>query len=406
MPGKRLLVISLDIDDDLGQKARVRGPVVGRKKVLEAASKLGIADPEDSDVNTLFESVRLSDSLKKENDVEVAALTGSKKLGYAADSNIVKQLEKVTHDFKPEACVLVSDGASDERVLPLIQSRIKIDSVKTVTVKQTKELEKTYFVILEKLRDPHFARIVFGIPGIALLLYFLMGDLGIRIFVGLLGAYLIIKGAGIEDFVLRKTADTRFSVSNARFIFYFAAAPLFIAALWLAVSKFSAMQHAGETNVAKLAAWSLKDLLLLLPSAVLLLIAGSVLGALNEKKNYEMPKYAIYVALVFLFWLIFNNAADWVLGTLAFSDLFYSILLGVVAVYLLFRLAKEFKTRFIADMHLEGKEVYTEIGSFVGKVASFDKDKDSIIIKTETGQRFDLDFDHISNIGDSIIVRY
>ncbi|PIT85927.1 hypothetical protein COU36_00500, partial [Candidatus Micrarchaeota archaeon CG10_big_fil_rev_8_21_14_0_10_59_7] len=370
------------------------------------ATKLGVADPEDSDVNTLFEAVRFSDSLKKNNDVEVAALTGSKKLGYSADSNIVKQLEKVAHDFKPEACVLVSDGASDDRVLPFIQSRIKIDSVKTVTVKQTKELEKTYFVILDKLKDPHFARVVFGIPGVGLLLYFLMGDLGLRIFVGLLGAYLILKGLGVEDFILRKTATTTFSVSNARFVFYFAAAPLFIAAFWLAVSKFSAMQHAGETNVAKLAAWALKDLLLLLPSAILLLVAGGALNALNEKKTYDLPKYAVYVALVLLFWLIFNNAADWVIGALAFSDLFYSILLGVVAVYLLVRLANEFKARFIAGMHLEGKEVYTEIGSFVGKVASFDKERGSIIIKTETAQRFDLDFDHISNIGDSIIVRY
>ena len=41
------LVITVDRDNDLGLKTAIRGPVVGRKQVLTAALKLGIADPED-----------------------------------------------------------------------------------------------------------------------------------------------------------------------------------------------------------------------------------------------------------------------------------------------------------------------------------------------------------------------
>ena len=45
----RTLVITIDRDNDLGVKAGIRGPVIGRKATLTAALKLGIADPEESD---------------------------------------------------------------------------------------------------------------------------------------------------------------------------------------------------------------------------------------------------------------------------------------------------------------------------------------------------------------------
>ena len=41
----RTLVLTVDRDNDLGIKTAIRGPVVGRRQVLTAALKLGIADP-------------------------------------------------------------------------------------------------------------------------------------------------------------------------------------------------------------------------------------------------------------------------------------------------------------------------------------------------------------------------
>ena len=41
----RTLVITVDRDNDLGLKTSIRGPVVGRRQVLTAALKLGIAEP-------------------------------------------------------------------------------------------------------------------------------------------------------------------------------------------------------------------------------------------------------------------------------------------------------------------------------------------------------------------------
>jgi len=63
MAKERTLVLCVDRDDDLGFKARIDGPIVGREACLHAATSLGLADPEDSDVNALFETVRLYDEL-------------------------------------------------------------------------------------------------------------------------------------------------------------------------------------------------------------------------------------------------------------------------------------------------------------------------------------------------------
>ncbi len=407
MAKKRLLVLSVDVDNDFGEKALVRGPIVGKKANVDAASKLALADPADTDSNTVFEAVRVYDSLREKNEVEVATLTGDARLGYSADASIARQLERVINDFHPEACVFVSDGASDERVLPLIQSRVKIDSVRTLTMKQTKELEKTYFVILDKLKEPHFARIVFGIPGLALLLFAFSEFLGVRLFVGLLGAYLLFKGLGIEERLLKRVSLASYSsFENISFVFYFAAIPLVAVSLWMAATHVIAVQYAGESSIAKLAAWFIKDILLLLPIAFLLVVAGNVLQALTEGKNFLLPKQVVYGGSIFLFWLVFSNAADWILGSIAFSDFFYSLILGVIAMFLVIYLSREFKKGIVSRLRLEGKEAYTEIGGLIGRVVGIDKKKDAFIVQTTAGQKIDLDFDHISNVGEKIIVRY
>ena len=67
-----LLVLCVDLDDDLGRKTGVETPVVGRDAVRDAAVALATADPEDSDVNVLFEGIHLTEEITDET-VEVAS---------------------------------------------------------------------------------------------------------------------------------------------------------------------------------------------------------------------------------------------------------------------------------------------------------------------------------------------
>ena len=51
-------MLAIDRDDDFGKKAGVRGPVIGRDACIDAALKLSLADPEDSDANVLYAAVK------------------------------------------------------------------------------------------------------------------------------------------------------------------------------------------------------------------------------------------------------------------------------------------------------------------------------------------------------------
>ena len=150
----KTLILNIDRDDDFGRKADVKSPIIGIKDNINAANKLGQADPEDSDLNAIFSAITIYNKFVKEKkDVEIATLCGDINVGIKSDEIITEQLEKVIEETKTDNVVLVTDGAEDEFVLPIIQSRIKITSINRVSVKQSKELEDTYYRLIKILED-------------------------------------------------------------------------------------------------------------------------------------------------------------------------------------------------------------------------------------------------------------
>ncbi|MFH1447331.1 MAG: DUF373 family protein, partial [Candidatus Micrarchaeota archaeon] len=265
MEKKKVLVICVDRDNDLGEKVDINGPVVGREATLEAAAKLALADPEEPDANTMFEAVRILDTLGHDELGQVVTLTGHRKMGYTADKAISGQLDTVLREFPADHSIVVSDGASDEEVLPILQSRIKITSNRIVVMKQAKELEKTYFVLLEKLKEPYYQRLVFGIPAIILLVLTVSDLYGMSwkplgIIVGL---YLLAKGFGVEENLLRLFSGLTISVDRIGFIVYLAAVPVILISLWLGVQEYTQRLNLGDP--VKIAAYTIRSTLLLFP---------------------------------------------------------------------------------------------------------------------------------------------
>ena len=154
----RTLVITVDRDNDLGLKTSIRGPVVGRRNVLTAALKLGIADPEESDTNAILGALSVNDKLvdakTEEDEIEVAILTGDEKVGVRSDRAIAAQLDEVVSAFQPDQAILVTDGAEDESVLPIITSQVRIDHVEKIIVRQSKGIEGTYYCLLYTSPSP------------------------------------------------------------------------------------------------------------------------------------------------------------------------------------------------------------------------------------------------------------
>ncbi|MBX8632359.1 MAG: DUF373 family protein [Thermoplasmata archaeon] len=168
----KTLVLCVDRDDDIGAKAALKGPFIGRERNLEAAIALGMADPEDPDSNTVLSAIGMYDELLKRGmDVQVATICGHQKVGFESDRILSQQLEEVMSAVRPDRAILVSNGAEDEYFYPVIASRIKIDSVKRVFIKQTPTAEGIYYIMIKTLRDPKLRRKILSPISAILIVY-------------------------------------------------------------------------------------------------------------------------------------------------------------------------------------------------------------------------------------------
>jgi putative membrane protein len=221
----RTLVLSVDRDDDIGWKAKVESPAIGRAACLKAANTLALADPEDSDVNAIFFAIKIYDELtEKGEETAIAVIAGNHLHMIEGDRRIATSLEQVITETQATNCILVTDGAEDEYVIPIIQSKIPVSSIRRVVVNQMPNLEGTYYILKKFLDDPKISRMIFIPLGLAMLLYamaYLFDVPGIAtiIVVGVIGGYLLYKGFGFDEIVHSIIDALRISLSRGRFSF-------------------------------------------------------------------------------------------------------------------------------------------------------------------------------------------
>jgi len=228
----KTLILSVDRDDDIGTKAGIKGPIIGREDNLNAAMKLGLADPEDSDVNTVLSAVTVYDErIHMGEDAEVATITGDVRVGTISDRVLIQQLERVLEEVKPDRVFLVSDGAEDEYIFPVVSSRIRVDHVRRVIVRQTAGIESTYYTLVRAMRNPKVRRKVVFPVGLALVVFsaiFLTApELAPAIVTLAIGLYLLVISlpfSSVSDLVAKATAyygnlRSRFAIRDFSVIF-------------------------------------------------------------------------------------------------------------------------------------------------------------------------------------------
>ncbi|MCD6462018.1 MAG: DUF373 family protein [Thermoplasmata archaeon] len=214
------LVLCVDRDDDIGQKGGINTPLVGRDEVLDGALSLARADPEDSDVNTIFHAINTYDRLKaRGEDVEVALVAGDVSLGARANEVLVTQLDAVLSLVKPDSVILVSDGADDENFYPMVASRVRIDGLQRVYVKQAPGVERTIHVFLNTMKEEKIQRKVLVPLGLAVLVYGVcalsgFASAGLGAIAITLGAYFLVKGYDLEEQVLAFYRDVQGGVAT------------------------------------------------------------------------------------------------------------------------------------------------------------------------------------------------
>ncbi len=209
---KRILILCVDRDGDLGAKAQLRTPIIGRKENLDAAVTLALKDPEEPDANAMFEAVRIYDRLqgerKPEEVFEIATISGSEFGGVGADRKVVAELTELMTSFPASEVILVVDGYSDEAVLPLVQSRVPVSSVSRIVVKHSEAIEETAALFSRYLKmiveNPRYSRIALGLPGILILILGVFSLIPNMLyyywvaFVFVLSIFLLVKGFGVD----------------------------------------------------------------------------------------------------------------------------------------------------------------------------------------------------------------
>ena len=204
----KLLVICIDRDNDVGEKAGIITPVIGRNACIEAAQRLALEDPEDADSNSIFAAIKTyEDLISKGYKVEVVTVAGVKNRGIHADEKILAETRKVLEKFSANGAVIVSDGEDDESVIPVIQNVLPVVSVQRVVMKVSRSVEYSYAVFGKYLKmiayDSKYSKFFLGVPGILLLIGGIgtMFDFSAEIFavlVSILGGAFLIRAFDID----------------------------------------------------------------------------------------------------------------------------------------------------------------------------------------------------------------
>ncbi|XGI84481.1 DUF373 family protein [Halorutilales archaeon Cl-col2-1] len=309
-----LLIICVDRDDDIGRKTGIETPVIGRDRAEEVALEFGTADPEDSDLNALFEAMRIYDN--EEGEAEIVVVTGSGESRVDSDRAVAQQIDEVLEHIDADSAVVVTDGAEDETIIPLIQSRLKIDGVSRTIVRQAQNLENAYYITKQLLRDPETRGTILVPIGLLLMIYplnLIAGSLGypgvaVGVTSGLLGIYLLIRGVGLGDKaeILTERVQRGIYSGNVSLITYLVAGGLLligIASGFNSVDSYSSSSSEVVEGLLPMVMVFIRGSILWLTFGGIVSSVGRILDEYIESDEYpwrfmNAPFYIVSIALV------------------------------------------------------------------------------------------------------------
>ena len=212
LPLSKTLVLNVDRDGDVEIKSSRKTPLIGKQQVLEAAESLLLADPEEADGNAMYAAVKIFNQIKgvEGRDKQVAVISGLEGGGLEADRKITRELKAVLSSYPADNVVLVTDGFSDEQIIPIVSSYVKISSIQRIVVKHSKSVEETYALLARYLKmvweQPPYRIYFVGVPGIALviigvLLALNLLQLALQLILVVIGGAFVVKGFGIGDYI-------------------------------------------------------------------------------------------------------------------------------------------------------------------------------------------------------------
>ena len=365
---EHILILTVDRDNDIGRKIGVSGPIVGYENNLKMATDLLLKDPEESDANAVFAILKKYSELKKDYVVEVATITGhSKENLFFADKNIALQLKQVLEDFPASAFVLITDGAEDDQVVPIVQNFGPIISKEVVIVRQSQAIESMYYTIKKAIKDPAFSRIIFGVPAIILLLFFFFKSYAFQIIALVLGVFFLIKGFHLESKISNvfNAIFSKFSITKISFPFYVASVFFLIYAgitgvnLFLANDSFILWQRI---------IYVLRAILLYLVFCIVSYIVGNIVDLFYTRALYKLGHAIFAIISTFVFLGLLDLSLQFILGETSMRMLITVILISSLFLFILYKITSVFDiTKDITEL-LVGLPVISKYGVWLGEV--------------------------------------
>lgn len=199
------LVVYVERGGGIGHDA----PIVGWEAVQALVTDLGLEDPEDSRVNCLLEALHVARDLRDAGEESIVAVISGGGDGINSDRAVARQIDQLVADHEFDSAIVVTDSAGDEGLVPIIESRVRVDAVDRVVVRQSHDIQSTYYLLKQFLGDEELRGTVLVPIGAALLAFpmlLLLADnvaVALSAIVGVIGAFLLYKGLGVDDTVSR-----------------------------------------------------------------------------------------------------------------------------------------------------------------------------------------------------------
>ncbi len=191
------------------------GPIVGEAALGSLVTEAGVEDPEDSRVNCLLETLRVAQDLRGEGDEPVVSLVSGAGGTVGADRTVARHTDTLVAEHEPESAIVIVDSAKEERLVPIVESRVRVDAVDRVVVRQAHDIESSYYLLKQFLADEELRATVLIPLGAALLafplLLFLAESLTVAVsaIAAVIGSFLLYKGLGVDDYVAMVPAWTQ-----------------------------------------------------------------------------------------------------------------------------------------------------------------------------------------------------
>jgi len=216
------LVVCVDRTGDIARQTGVEMPVSGWEAVRSLVVDVGLADPEDSSVNCLLEALHVCRGLRDgDDDADVAVVSGGTEGIVTTERGIAAQVDALVSEHDPGSVVVVVDSAADEQVVPVIESRVRVDAVDRVVVRQARDIESTYYLLKQFLGDEELRQTVLVPLGVVLLVFpallvFAGAAAATAAITAFVGFSVLYKGLAVGERLAAFSGDLRDAIYSGR----------------------------------------------------------------------------------------------------------------------------------------------------------------------------------------------